>query len=93
MLAAQRLEHFERGLRLTDDAMRGTQDESRTGVVRNDFEDLARLLRGENRLTRQQSGRMGQRDLNAPDRLVTARAHVEWLLLSRMHSSNRKTPD
>ena len=72
MFGSKRFQHIERQLRLTPDAMGGPENQSRTRMTRNCFEDFARLFRGKRSVSLQQSGSMPQRNIQCPNGLRNA---------------------
>src|ERR1700687_266400 len=63
LLAGERLEHLERELRMTGDAVCRAENQPRMRMTRNGLEDLTRLLGRECRIPLQQSGCMPQRNV------------------------------
>jgi hypothetical protein len=71
-LAPKWFEYFERQLHLTDYAVRGTQNQTRTRMGRNGLEDLACVLRGESGITLQQSRGTPKRHIQCSNGLRNA---------------------
>jgi hypothetical protein len=69
LFARQRLEHFERRLGLTGNAVRRAQHQARARMTGYDLQDLASLLRGQSRIAFEQTRGMRQRNVERSDRL------------------------
>ena len=69
LLARERLENLDGRLRPPGTAIRGPEDEAGLRMAGKDVQDLARLLRGEFRILLEKTPRMGERDVDRPNRL------------------------